>query len=164
MLVLSNENLVEKIQSEITRQLENLPRKEIARRSLSNSRVVVLNDPKDAVAFINEYAPEHLILNIKNADSVVGEIRNAGSVFLGNYSPEAIGDYASGTNHTLPTNGFAKAYAGVSLESFMKYITYQRVSEKGLRNLGPVVETMAEAEELYGHKMAIRVRLEKLKS
>jgi histidinol dehydrogenase len=164
MLVLTNENLVGKIQEEIALQLERLPRKEIARRSLNNSRVLVLKDPKDAIAFINEYAPEHLILNIRNADSVVDEIKNAGSVFLGNYSPEAIGDYASGTNHTLPTNGFAKAYAGVSLESYMKYITYQRVSEKGIRNLGPVVEIMAEAEELVGHKMAIRVRLEKLKA
>jgi histidinol dehydrogenase len=159
MLVLTNENLVVKIQNEITRQLENLPRKEIAKKSLNHSRVVILKDPKDAIAFINEYAPEHLILNIKNADTVAEGIRNAGSVFLGNYSPEAIGDYASGTNHTLPTNGFAKAYAGVSLESFMKYITYQRVSEKGIRNLGPAVETMAEAEELIGHKMAIRVLL-----
>jgi histidinol dehydrogenase len=164
MLVLTNENLVDKIQGEITVQLERLPRKEIAKKALTNSRVVVLKDPKDAVAFINEYAPEHLILNITNPDSVVDEIKNAGSVFLGNYSPEAIGDYASGTNHTLPTNGFAKAFAGVSLESYTKYITYQRVSEKGIRNLGPVVEIMAEAEALVGHKMAIRVRLEKLKA
>lgn len=162
MLVLNNQDLVEKIKHEISRQLEQLPRKDIARKALSHSRVIILSEPKDAIAFINQYAPEHLILNISDANAVADKIKNAGSVFIGNYSPEAIGDYASGTNHTLPTNGFAKAYAGVSLESFMKYITYQRVTEQGLINLGPTVETMAEAEELVGHKMAIRVRLDEL--
>jgi histidinol dehydrogenase len=111
---------------------------------------------------VNEYAPEHLILNIKDAEAVTDKISNAGSVFIGNYSPEAVGDYASGTNHTLPTNGFAKAYAGVSLDSFMKYITYQQITEQGIRVIGPVVEQMAEAEELVGHKNAISIRLKNL--
>jgi histidinol dehydrogenase len=164
MLILTNEKLVASIQNEIDEQLGNLPRKRIASRSLANSRVVVFTKTTDAIDFINEYAPEHLILNVLNDEAIADQIRNAGSVFLGNYSPEAVGDYASGTNHTLPTNGFAKAYAGVSLESFMKYITFQRVTEKGIQNIGPVVEIMAEAEELMGHKRAISVRLEKLKS
>jgi histidinol dehydrogenase len=151
------------VQTEIAKQLEVLPRKAIAEKSLANSRVVILNDQKTALDFINEYAPEHLILNIKNADAVAAEVINAGSVFIGNYSPEAIGDYASGTNHTLPTNGFAKAFAGVSLESFLKYITFQQLSEEGIKKLGPVVEEMAEAEQLTGHKRAVSVRLEKLK-
>ncbi|SKC53022.1 histidinol dehydrogenase [Ohtaekwangia koreensis] len=163
MLVLNNETLVSSVQNEIAKQLEVLPRKAIAEKSLANSRVVILNDQKTALDFINEYAPEHLILNIKNADAVAAEVINAGSVFIGNYSPEAIGDYASGTNHTLPTNGFAKAFAGVSLESFLKYITFQQLSEEGIKKLGPVVEEMAEAEQLIGHKRAVSVRLEKLK-
>jgi histidinol dehydrogenase len=163
MLVLNNETLVSSVQTEIAKQLEVLPRKAIAEKSLANSRVVILNDQKTALDFINEYAPEHLILNIKNADAVAAEVINAGSVFIGNYSPEAIGDYASGTNHTLPTNGFAKAFAGVSLESFLKYITFQQLSEEGIKKLGPVVEEMAEAEQLTGHKRAVSVRLEKLK-
>ena len=106
--------------------------------------------------------PEHLIINTKNTDEISSQITNAGSIFLGNYSPEAIGDYASGTNHTLPTNGYAKAFAGVSLESFMKYITYQRLTEEGISALGPAVEQMAEAEQLIGHKMAVKVRLDSL--
>ena len=164
MLVLLHEPLLKEIQKEISAQLNVLPRKAIAEKSLANSSVLVFNDEKTAVAFVNTYAPEHLILNLKNADSVASLISNAGSVFIGNYSPEAIGDYASGTNHTLPTNGYAKAYAGVSLESFMKYITFQQLSEEGIKNLGPVVELMAEAEQLIGHKMAIRVRLDNLKN
>jgi histidinol dehydrogenase len=164
MLVLNDELLVAPIQQEIEKQLLSLPRKVIAEKSLANSRVVILGDQQKAMDFINEYAPEHLIVNIKNIDTIIDKIINAGSVFLGNYSPEAIGDYASGTNHTLPTNGYAKAFAGVSLESFMKSITFQQLSEEGIKNLGPVVEQMAEAEQLQGHKMAVSVRLEKLKS
>ena len=144
-------------------QLMRLPRKSIAEKSLVNSRAVILEDQQATIDFVNEYAPEHLIINMKNADSIASDIVNAGSVFLGNYSPEAIGDYASGTNHTLPTNGYAKAFAGVSLESFLKYITYQQLTEEGIRGLGPAVEQMAEAEQLVGHKMAVRVRLESLK-
>jgi histidinol dehydrogenase len=165
MLVLLNKHLLKKIQDELIRQLANLPRKSIAEKSLANSRVLIFNnDPVKAIDFVNRYAPEHLILNLKNADEMASQVINAGSVFIGNYSPEAIGDYASGTNHTLPTNGYARAYAGVSLESFIKYITFQKISEAGIRNLGPVVEQMAEAEQLHGHKMAIRVRLDALET
>lgn len=162
MLVVNNENLIEPIQSEIEKQIQLLPRKAIAERCLVNSRVVLLESSSDAIAFANEYAPEHLIVNTRNHEEIVAQITNAGSVFIGNYSPEAIGDYASGTNHTLPTNGYAKAFAGVSLESFMKHITFQNLTKEGIAALGPAVETMAEAEQLMGHKMAVRVRLESL--
>jgi histidinol dehydrogenase len=163
-LVLLSDSLLKNIQEEIAEQLNQLPRKAIAEKALANSSVIIFAEQGTAIEFINAYAPEHLIVATKNTDEVASEIYNAGSVFLGNFSPEAIGDYASGTNHTLPTNGYAKAYAGVSLESFMKYITFQRVSEEGIKNLGPVVEQMAEAEQLVGHKMAIRVRLDNIKS
>jgi histidinol dehydrogenase len=163
VLVLLKKTLEDNIQKEISRQLNTLPRKSIAEKSLANSRIITIDRESDAIDFINQYAPEHLIINTTDPENIASQITNAGSVFLGNFSPEAVGDYASGTNHTLPTNGFAKAYAGVSLESFMKYITFQKLSEEGLKTLGPVVEEMAEAEELIGHKMAIRVRLEDLK-
>lgn len=161
MLVVQDESIVKPIQDELRAQLETLPRKFIAEKSLANSRLVVIKDLQNAIEFINQYAPEHLIINHQNVHEVAEKITNAGSVFLGNYSPEAIGDYASGTNHTLPTNGYARSYAGVSLESFLKYITFQQVSEAGIKTLGPVVEKMAEAEQLIGHKMAISVRLKK---
>lgn len=164
MLVLTNEALVAPIQNELDKQLAALPRKAIAEKSLANSRVTIFSDAEKAIEFVNAYAPEHLIINRNDLDRIVDKITNAGSVFLGNYSPEAIGDYASGTNHTLPTNGYARAYAGVSLESFMKYITYQQLSEAGLRALGPVVEKMAEAEQLTAHKMAVTIRLATLKT
>ncbi len=163
MLVVNKESLIEPIQQEIEKQIQSLPRKDIAERCLANSRVVLLENVSDAIAFANEYAPEHLIVNTKNSEEIVSNITNAGSVFIGNYSPEAIGDYASGTNHTLPTNGYAKAFAGVSLESFMKHITFQKLTEEGIKSLGPAVEIMAEAEQLLAHKMAVRVRLESLK-
>lgn len=162
ILVLLNGNMLEKIQREISQQLERLPRKLIAEKALANSSVITFKSGESAIDFINTYAPEHLIINTKDADAVATKIVNAGSVFLGNFSPEAIGDYASGTNHTLPTNGYAKAYAGVSLESFIKYITFQKISPSGIKAIGPVVEAMAEAEQLMGHKMAIRVRLNAL--
>jgi histidinol dehydrogenase len=163
MLVLLDASLLSSIQNEIRAQLEELPRKSIAEKSLANSRVVIFNDVQTAIDFVNEYAPEHLIINVEDTNSVVEKIFNAGSVFIGNYSPEAVGDYASGTNHTLPTNGFAKAYAGVSLDSFIKYITYQQITEEGIKLIGPVVEQMAEAEQLIGHKKAISIRLQNLK-
>jgi histidinol dehydrogenase len=162
MLVLLHEPLLREIEKEIMDQLGRLPRKHIAEKALANSSAIVFNDEQTALDFVNAYAPEHLIINLKNTDNAADQVANAGSVFLGNYSPEAIGDYASGTNHTLPTNGYAKAYAGVSLESFIKYVTFQKLTETGLQKLGPVVELMAEAEQLLGHKMAIRVRLDKL--
>lgn len=162
MLVLLDESKLEPIIKEIDQQLERLPRKPIASMALANSRTIIFEKEHTAIDFINEYAPEHLIINTHNAADIADKILNAGSVFIGNFSPEAIGDYASGTNHTLPTHGYAKAYAGVSLESFLKYITYQQLSETGIRNLGPVVMRMAEAEALIGHKMAVSIRLQNL--
>lgn len=159
ILVTTKESIIAPIKAELDKQLGALPRKAIAEKALANSRFVVLTDQDKATRFINDYAPEHLIINTKNADEIAAAITNAGSVFLGNYSPEAIGDYASGTNHTLPTNGYAKSFAGVSLESFLKYITYQQLTREGIRNLGPVVEQMAEAEQLMGHRMAVTLRL-----
>ena len=162
MLVVTKESILTTVQKEIEQQLETLPRKAIAEKALINSRAIYFSSKQDAVDFINEYAPEHLILNTVDADALADQIINAGSVFIGNYSPEALGDYASGTNHTLPTNGYAKAYAGVALESFMKYITFQKATEEGIRNLGPSVERMAEAEQLEAHKRAISIRLTQL--
>ena len=161
ILVLNSEKLIPPVLQEIEKQLGVLPRKAIAEKSLAHSRIIILNKAEDAIAFINTYAPEHLIINTENTDAYATQIINAGSVFLGNFSPEAIGDYASGTNHTLPTNGYAKAFAGVSLESFIKYITFQQLTEEGLKTLGPVVEEMAEAEQLVGHKRAVSIRLNK---
>jgi histidinol dehydrogenase len=159
MLVLPNENILTSIQTELSRQLNSLPRKSIAEQALQHSRIVIFDSESEAEEFINEYAPEHLIIATQNAREQAEKITNAGSVFIGAYSPESIGDYASGTNHTLPTNGYAKAYAGVSVESFLKYITFQEVSEEGIRNIGPVVEKMAEAELLEAHKQAVSIRL-----
>jgi len=157
MLVTSNERIVKSVLDQINIQLEKLPRKEIAKEALNNSRAVILEKEK-AIDFINSYAPEHLIINTTDCDRLVEKIKNAGSIFLGEFTPESAGDYASGTNHTLPTNGFAKSYGGVSLESFLKYITVQKISKEGLNNLGPAIELMAEAEQLKGHAEAVRVR------
>ena len=162
ILVVTEQSLISSVQKEIDEQLRSLPRKSIAEKALAHSRAIFFDNKVDMLDFVNEYAPEHLIINTEDCLSLADKIVNAGSVFLGNYSPEAIGDYASGTNHTLPTNGFAKSYAGVSLESFMKFITYQQVTQDGLRKLGPVVEEMAEAEQLMAHKKAISVRLEQI--
>jgi histidinol dehydrogenase len=157
ILVTSSNSIVTTVLAEIENQLIKLPRKEIARKALENSRAVILDQIK-AVDFINMYAPEHLIINTKDCDSIADSITNAGSIFLGAYTPESAGDYASGTNHTLPTNGFAKNFGGVSLESFLKYITVQKISRQGIELLGPTIETMAEAEQLRGHAEAVRVR------
>jgi histidinol dehydrogenase len=162
MLVLLDQNKLKDIQAEVEKQLALLPRKKIATQALENSRVVQFDVLAQAIDFVNEYAPEHLIINVKNDEEVAAQITNAGSVFLGNYTPEAAGDYASGTNHTLPTSGYAKAYAGVSLDSFVKNITYQRISKEGIQNIGPSIEQMADAEQLVAHKRAVSVRLEKL--
>ncbi len=159
ILVTSEERIARNITEQIYIQLERLPRKEIAKEALANSRAIILNN-RDAIDFVNSYAPEHLIINTKDCDELVEKIKNAGSIFLGQFTPESAGDYASGTNHTLPTNGFAKSYSGVSLESFLKYITVQKISKEGLNNLGPVIEAMAEAEQLRGHGEAVRVRIE----
>ena len=144
---------------EIEKQISVLPRKEIAQMALNNSKVILVNNLAEAIEILNEYAAEHLILSVENPLSVAEKIINAGSIFLGDYTPESCGDYASGTNHTLPTNGFAKTYSGVSLDSFVKKITLQEISKEGIVNIGPIVEIMAEAEQLIAHKNAVSVRL-----
>lgn len=160
VLVAFDEKMVNAIQAAIQQQLAQLPRKELAGKALENSAAIVVRDRTEALNVINQYAPEHLILAMENAESFAEKIINAGSVFLGNYTPESVGDYASGTNHTLPTNGFARAYSGVSLDSFVKKITFQRLTKEGLKNIGKTVELMAEAEELVAHKRAVSIRLE----
>jgi histidinol dehydrogenase len=159
VLVTASQSIIEKTLKEIENQLNRLPRREIAKRSLKNSLAIILS--KDQIIdFVNLYAPEHLIINTNDCDELTDEITNAGSIFLGAFTPESAGDYASGTNHTLPTNGFAKNYSGVSLESFLKHITVQKISKEGIRNLGPSIEVLAEAEHLKGHAEAVRIRYE----
>ena len=164
LLIANTLSIIEAVQKELDQQLSLLPRKELAEKALKNSKVIVLNNPDAAIACINEYAPEHLILSIENAAQMADKITNAGSIFIGNYSPESVGDYASGTNHTLPTNGFAKAYSGVSLDSFVKKITFQQITERGLSNIASTVIEMAEAEGLQAHSNAVGVRLKWLAS
>ena len=149
-----------KISEEIDKQLEKLPRKDIARKAMKNSRLIVAKSREMIVDIINNYSPEHLILQIKNPDHLVPAIRNAGSIFLGPWSPEAVGDYASGTNHTLPTNGAAKSYSGITIESFLKYISIQELSKKGLELLAPTVTCLAEMEGLEAHKRSVTIRLD----
>lgn len=158
LLVTISTPVIEKIQGEIQRQLDKLPRKAIAAEALSNSKIILLEKEQQAIDLLNAYAPEHLILACKHDEAVAEKVTNAGSVFLGHYSPESVGDYASGTNHTLPTNGYAKAYSGVSVDSFVRKITFQKLSKTGLQNIAPVVEQMAAAEGLEGHKNAVSVR------
>jgi histidinol dehydrogenase len=160
MLVTNNEPLVHHVIREVERQVRLLPRGEFAMKALEHSRIILLKDYADMVLLINEYAPEHLILAVRDAEAVGESIVNAGSVFLGNYTPESAGDYASGTNHTLPTHGYAKSYSGVNMDSFVKKITFQKISPEGLRTIGPAIMTMAEAEELAAHKTAVFVRLQ----
>jgi histidinol dehydrogenase len=159
LLVSNKEEVVKEIQDELERQLERLPRKEIAQKALNNSKAIVLENSNDAIGLVNEYASEHLIISCRDADTIAEKITNAGSVFIGNYSPESVGDYASGTNHTLPTNGFARAYSGVSIDSFVKKITYQRLSQAGLNAIANTVIAMAEAEGLDAHANAVKVRM-----
>lgn len=162
LLVTTSELIIEKVKKEIALQLPLLSRREIAEKCLLNSRLVVLESVNDAFNLLNEYAPEHLIIASDNADALAEKVVNAGSVFLGNYSPESAGDYASGTNHTLPTNGFSKVYSGVSLDSFLKKITFQKLDKSGLQNIGNTVELMARAEGLDAHANAITLRLKSL--
>ncbi len=164
VLVTNNINTVEKVKAEIEIQVEKLPRKEIVLKALSNSILIVLDDKKERVDLINEYAPEHLILSTRNYSEISDQITNAGSVFLGEFTPESAGDYASGTNHTLPTNGWARSYSGVNLDSFMRKITFQEISEEGLKNIGPAIEIMATAEQLEAHKNAVTLRLNELEN
>jgi histidinol dehydrogenase len=161
ILLSNNVKVINETLLEITKQLGALPRKEIAAKAIENSKAILLNDIDECIALSNLYAPEHLIIATENASNLVSQITNAGSIFLGNYSCESVGDYASGTNHTLPTNGYARNYSGVSLDSFVKKITVQQVSKEGLHNIGPSVELMAEAEGLWAHKNAVSVRLDK---
>ena len=159
ILVSTNEKIIKKIQTELEKQLAVLPRKELATKALKNSKAILVKTTEEAIDLLNEYAPEHLIIACANDEQLAEQIINAGSVFLGNYSCESAGDYASGTNHTLPTNGYAKAYSGVSIDSFVKKITYQKLSKEGIHNIGPAIELMAEAEGLQAHKNAVTLRL-----
>ena len=159
ILLSDNEKIIEECLVEMNKQVEALPRKETALRALSNSKAIVLDDISECLELSNAYAPEHLIIASENANQFIYGISNAGSVFFGNFSCESAGDYASGTNHTLPTNCFAKNYSGVSLDSFVKKITYQELSKEGINNLGKAIEIMAEAEDLIAHKNAVTLRL-----
>ncbi len=163
ILVSTSENLLSAVEKEIEVQIAKLPRKEIAENAIANSRLVLVQDDNTAVDLINEYGPEHYIICSKNEEFYVDNIQNAGSVFIGNYTPESAGDYASGTNHTLPTNGYAKQYSGVNLDSFMKSMTFQKISREGIMGIGEAVEVMAEAEGLQAHKNAMTLRLKSIK-
>lgn len=162
VLLCTNAQKAEEILLEVTSQIESLPRKEIAEKALENSFAIVTENIEQALQFSNDYAPEHLILNLNNAEKYLDKVKNAGSVFIGQYTPEAVGDYASGTNHTLPTSGYAKAYSGLSLSDFTKQITFQKVDEKGVIEIGKIVEEMATCEDLIGHKRAVSLRINSL--
>ena len=164
VLVSTSEMIIDKVIEEVQDQLAVLPRKAIAEKAIENSVAILIDSEEEAMDIINEYGPEHFIVCSNNEGYFVENVENAGSVFVGNYSPESAGDYASGTNHTLPTNGYAKQYSGVNLDSFMKSITFQKVSEQGLQNIGPAVELLAEAEGLQAHKNAVSIRLKALKN
>ena len=160
VLVTTSELFVTNVQEEISKQLGLLPRKDIAAKALENSKIILIKDIEEGIELVNEYAAEHLIISCANDEAIAEKIINAGSVFLGSYSPESVGDYASGTNHTLPTNGFAKAYSGVSVDSFVKKITYQKLTQQGLQHIGSTVELMATAEGLQAHANAVTIRLQ----
>ena len=164
ILVSASKKTIENVSIELKKQLEELPRKEIAIKAIENSISILVQNSEEALDLINKYAPEHFIVCTKNDNFFVDGIINAGSVFIGNYTPESAGDYASGTNHTLPTNGYSKAYSGVNLDSFTKSITFQEISKIGIQNIGPSIELMAEAEGLQAHKNAVTFRLKELKS
>ena len=157
--IANNINVLNNIEKQVNIQIEELPRKDIAREVIANSKFICMNKMQDTIDIVNEYAPEHLILVTENNDFYIENIINAGSVFIGNYTPESAGDYASGTNHTLPTNGFAKTYSGVNIDSFTKKITFQKITKEGINNIGKTIEIMAKTEGLYAHKSAVTVRL-----
>lgn len=159
LLITNSKKLVDDVQTELEKQLKVLPRMDFALKAIDNSKIILLDNEEDMIAMTNAYAPEHLIIQMKNYSEVAEKVSNAGSVFLGNYTPESAGDYASGTNHTLPTNGWAKSYSGVNLDSFIKKITYQEITQEGIQTLGPVIEQMAEAESLLAHKNAATLRM-----
>ena len=162
ILVSTSQSIIEAVSDEIEKQLEVLPRKAIAEKAIANSKLIYVENHELALEMINEYGPEHFIICTEENDFYVDGIRNAGSVFIGDYTPESAGDYASGTNHTLPTNGFSKAYSGVNLDSFLKQMTFQKISKAGLLNIGETIELMAEAEGLQAHKNAVSIRLKDL--
>jgi histidinol dehydrogenase len=164
LLITTSEEMLAKVQQETARQLDLLPRKEIAAKALDNSRLVLVNNDDEAISLSNLYAPEHLILQTRNYEQLAERVVNAGSVFLGQYACESAGDYASGTNHTLPTHGYATAYSGVNLDSYCRKITFQHLSEDGIRHIGHAVELMAEAEQLDAHKRAMTVRIKSVKN
>ena len=163
ILVATSQEFIDQVSIEVDKQLLALPRKELAQKAINNSKAIFVSTDEIALALINEYGPEHLIICTHNNDFYLENIENAGSVFIGNYTPESAGDYASGTNHTLPTNGFSKAYSGVNLDSFLKSITFQEITKEGILNIGNAIEIMAAAEGLQAHKNAVTVRLNDLK-
>ncbi len=163
ILVSTSQDLINMVETEIEVQIKKLPRKDIAEKAITHSKLILVENDHVALEMINEYAPEHLIICTENEEFYVEGINNAGSVFIGNYTPESAGDYASGTNHTLPTNGYARQYSGVNLDSFMKSMTFQKISREGIQNIGPAIELMAEAEGLEAHKNAVTLRLEDIK-
>ena len=163
VLITTSEKLLNEVEYEVQHQLSRLPRWQMAEKSLANSKLILVKDMEEAIAMTNEYAPEHLIIETSNYMELAEKVVNAGSVFLGSYTPESAGDYASGTNHTLPTNGYAKAYSGVSLDSFIRKITFQEINREGIQNIGPAIEVMAANEQLDAHKNAVSVRLASLK-
>ncbi|WP_067037129.1 histidinol dehydrogenase [Allomuricauda sp. CP2A] len=164
ILVSTSESLINAVEKEIEEQIKALPRQEIAEKSIANSKLILVENDETAMDLINEYGPEHFIVCVENEDFYIDTIQNAGSVFIGNYTPESAGDYASGTNHTLPTNGYAKQYSGVNLDSFMKSMTFQKISEEGMGQIGNAIELMAEAEGLQAHKNAVTLRLKSLET
>jgi histidinol dehydrogenase len=159
LLISVSEDMIDRVKLELQKQLELLPRKEIAAQALNNSKLILVKNQEEMMALVNDYAPEHLIIVTENFAELADQVINAGSVFLGDYSPESAGDYASGTNHTLPTNGWAHAYSGVNMDSFFKKITFQEISLYGLHNIGSSIMTMAEAEKLQAHSSAVSIRL-----
>jgi len=163
ILVSTSKALIDAVEKELDKQIDKLPRKEIAQKAIDNSKLIYVADDRTAIDLINEYGPEHYIVCVENEDFYVEHTINAGSVFIGNYTPESAGDYASGTNHTLPTNGYAKQYSGVNLDSFMKSMTFQKITRDGIKTLGKAIEIMAEAEGLQAHKNAVTLRLDSLK-
>jgi histidinol dehydrogenase len=164
ILVSTSKAMIDAVESEVEKQIKTLPRKAIAEKAIANSKLIYVDNDQDAINLINEYGPEHYIVCVANEDFYIEQTLNAGSVFIGNYTPESAGDYASGTNHTLPTNGYAKQYSGVNLDSFLKNMTFQKITKEGIQNIGNAIEIMAEAEGLQAHKNAVTLRLESLKN
>lgn len=163
ILVSTSKELITQVEKEIELQISTLSRKRVAQKAIDNSKLIYVKDDETALALIDQYGPEHFIVCMHNEEYYIDNIGNAGSVFIGNYTPESAGDYASGTNHTLPTNGYAKQYSGVNLDSFLKSMTFQKITEDGIKNIGPAIEIMAAAEGLDAHKNAVTLRLNKLK-